>query len=35
MHFSLAESVLELQIKKLLKTKFDSFPNASQILYQI
>lgn len=35
MHFSLAESIMDLQIKKLLKTNFNDFPNASQIKYQI
>ncbi len=35
MHFSIAESIMDLQIKKLLKTKFDDFPNASQIKYQL
>ena len=35
MHFSMAETIISLQIKKLLKTNFDDFPNASQIKYQI
>lgn len=35
MHFSLAESVMDLQIKKLLRTNFSDFPNYSQIKYLI
>lgn len=35
MHFSLAESIMDVQIKKLLRTNFDDFPNASQIKYQV
>ncbi len=35
MHFSLVETIMDLQIKKLLKTNFDQFPNKSQIQYQI
>jgi hypothetical protein len=28
-HFGMAEAIMDLQVKKLLKMKFDAFPNKS------